>query len=1097
MSVPRGRHTATLLANGTVLVTGGNGNSGVVHSSAEIFNPNSGPNGRGTFQPTVSGMLSQRNDHAAALLSNGHVLISGGLTDGNCCYPKPPTATMEFYDPALGFFAAAGSSLVSRYVHAATAVSGDRVLLSGTWGWSSAGGRLAEVVDVAARPRLNNLSTVRGQSGAAYSFTLFPEGGAGGPYVIDIVSGRLPGGIVYNSGTQTFSGIPTESGTFPISVSLTDGAGTTVFQALTIGVDTLLITTVSTLNTALQGVPYMGVGLSAQGIGSVTWAITSGSLPDGLSLNAADGSITGTPTVSCCSYVFTVRATDAAGQTAVQTFTIPVQAPLNATTTSLPIWTAGETPFGCVAVNGGVGNRTFSLSGTYPIGLSILNSGCFDSAFPSRVLRQGGAFTFTVHVSDSSVPVQTDSQSFTVSVHAQDQTPSWQGGTADVAVPDTRRLAQIYRSSSPYPLSGVHVFSNLTCNPGVVVTAQAWTPAGAPSVPSGGPLATAQVTTDPSGYVGMLVFPSPITIPRGAQFAITIDANGPCTVRNWATNHFYRFGDSLVDDGDGWISGRAAVGREDLPFTTLVLPPITQRFFATWRGGASVVTLADSRVLVAGPDQFAEIYDPFSSTITLTGAMNTARTNGTATLLANGRVLVAGGQTWNGSQNVSLNTTEIFDPATATFSAGPTMADGRYDHVATTLDDGRVLITGGRDTNFQSVDSAVLFDATGANPIELTMTGARARHTATLLADGRVFILGGWTGNPFPPRQSEIFDPGNNTFTQVEGGVAWWPSDHTATLLVSGPNAGQVLVAGGAGNYPQLPASTSLFNPQTLQFAVSSPMQMPRIEHAATRLSDGRVVFTGGAIDWSNWITTSQVEIYNPLTNQFALAGELNTDMASHSAVWTSSLGQERVVVGGGWGSGSLASRAGDVYDPVAANALAITTVMLPDGQVGQEYNGTGQILLNAVNCQPICDWTLDWGSLPPGLSLGSGELVSNGGLTAAGVYSFVLRVTDASRTATRAFTITVNRLAITTSGILPAGTIGTPYSIQLTGSGGNGGYTWSTGSALPAGLSLGSSGLLNGTPANAGLVSFEVILTDASGQVARLWFSLTINGAP
>jgi hypothetical protein len=422
------------------------------------------------------------------------------------------------------------------------------------------------------------------------------------------------------------------------------------------------------------------------------------------------------------------------------------------------------------------------------------------------------------------------------------------------------------------------------------------------------------------------------------------------------------------------------------------------------------------------------------------------------------------------------------------------MGDARFEHTATTLPDGRVLITGGR-LNGNSLNSAVLFDVSAANAVNLIMTGARAHHTATVLADDRVFILGGWTSTPFPPQQGEIFDPANNSFTPVSASMPYWPFDHTATLLTTGDNAGRLLIA-GSGPYPQLSANAYFFDPLTPAFTAGPNLRLPRIDHSATELSDGRVVFAGGAADWSNWIATPIMEIYNPVSNQFTLASDLVTDMLTHTSVRTTAAGQDLVVSAGGWGSGSLAGRTGDASDPASANgALAITTITLPDGLVGQEYNGTGLVFLNAVNCQPVCDWTLAWGNLPPGLFLGiNGELVSNGGLTAAGAYSFVLRVTDASRTATRAFTITVNRLTVTTTG-LPNAAAGVPYSQQLTASGGTGGYTWTVTSGMPPGLSLSASGLISGTVATAGTWFPNVTVTDASGQAASK--SLTLQVLP
>src|SRR5262249_4417881 len=148
-----------------------------------------------------------------------------------------------------------------------------------------------------------------------------------------------------------------------------------------------------------------------------------------------------------------------------------------------------------------------------------------------------------------------------------------------------------------------------------------------------------------------------------------------------------------------------------------------------------------------GTDNSAELYDPATNTATLTGVMTTARSNHSVTRLQDGTVLVVGGRDGSGNH---LATAEIYDPNAKTFSAtaGP-LSNGRELHTATLLPDGRVLIAGGLITSgpiSTAVQAAEIYD-----PVNKTfssagnMVAARWNHTATLLGNGKVLFTGGFS----------------------------------------------------------------------------------------------------------------------------------------------------------------------------------------------------------------------------------------------------------------------------------------------------------------------------------------------------------------
>jgi hypothetical protein len=285
--------------------------------------------------------------------------------------------------------------------------------------------------------------------------------------------------------------------------------------------------------------------------------------------------------------------------------------------------------------------------------------------------------------------------------------------------------------------------------------------------------------------------------------------------------------------------------------------------------------------------------------------MATARADHTATLLGNGKVLIAGGE---GAGFQDLASAELYDPSTRTFTPTGSMITPRYAHSATLLADGRVLIAGGRQdgTRATSVFSAEIYDpSTGAFTAtgDLTSIGgevyANPWAVTTLLPDGRVFVAAN--------NNAEIYDPQSGTFSAT--GPYADPSlvDATATLLTNG----KVLVTGCAADCSV--GVTELFDPQSGTFGVTGPMMVmyyPDYGYTATLLMDGRVLFLGS----NDWPELADAEVYDPAAGTFAsIGGPVSQEVAPASR-----LTDGTVLIAGGEVTGGNGSAGAELYVPAS-----------------------------------------------------------------------------------------------------------------------------------------------------------------------------------
>jgi hypothetical protein len=318
-----------------------------------------------------------------------------------------------------------------------------------------------------------------------------------------------------------------------------------------------------------------------------------------------------------------------------------------------------------------------------------------------------------------------------------------------------------------------------------------------------------------------------------------------------------------------------------------------------------------------------------------TGVLREARYAHTATLLADGRVLVTGGI---GPDDVPLMSAEVYDPARGDFTASAHLLSQRAWHTATLLNDGRVLIAGGyRSTRMREVSpTAELFDPATQSFVAVgQMSAARAAHRATLLADGRVLITGGQDATLRHVASAEIYNPATRRFTPAAS-LLTPRSDHTATLLKDG----RVLITGGATNGPpdrQTVAVAELYDPAKNVFTAAGSLHTARAKHSAALLQDGRVIIIGGS-DVQIWRGRfASAEVYDPAKGAFAEVGNMSTARYKiRDAVVA--LGDGRILVAGGGPKVEVYDPASGVFGLVKGDLGAArhyaTATLLADGRV-------------------------------------------------------------------------------------------------------------------------------------------------------------------
>ena len=310
-------------------------------------------------------------------------------------------------------------------------------------------------------------------------------------------------------------------------------------------------------------------------------------------------------------------------------------------------------------------------------------------------------------------------------------------------------------------------------------------------------------------------------------------------------------------------------------------------------------------------------------TVTLAGSSSTnglitPRYDHTATLLHDGTVLVAGGY-----NTVALASAELYTPgsmtSTGTWTAAANMAVGRRDHTATLLSTGQVLLIGGGTASGDLASAEMYTPASGVTPASWTpypnaLTTTRSYHTATLLSSGNVLVVGGAVDNSV-----DLYNPSTPSIKATAAAPDTSPRySHTATLLANGPLAtnGSVLVVGGFDSSTfKVLATAELYGPSGLTAAPTGTLGTGRYLHSATLLANGKVLVAGGIDAMGNYLASA--ELYDPATGLWTPTGSLTIPRYGHIAtLMTSGPNMGKVLVMGGRNASNPTLSSAELYDP-------------------------------------------------------------------------------------------------------------------------------------------------------------------------------------
>ncbi len=955
-------------------------------------------------------------------------------------------------------------------------------------------------------PSITTTSVPGAEVGVGYSQTLQTTGGTA-PVSWAVTTGSLPPGLQLTGGVLT--GTPTTAGSTTFTVTATDADQVSAAHTYTIGVSADPTITTSTVAAGDSGSAYSQSLASSGGTGTLTWAILSGSLPLGLTLNTSTGAITGTIAATATSQTFTVQLTDSAGKSSTQTYTITVNGAPSVATSSLAGGDTSTAYHQTVTTTGGTGPYTYAVTGgSLPPGLTLNSTTGVISGTPTAT----GSTTFTVTSTDADGRTATKSLTVVVSGPptvttaslvgadngtAYSQTLAGTGGTgpytwaiASGAIPSgiTLNTATGVLSGTPSGVGSSTFTISMTDGAGTTVTKPF----------------TVVVSADPSVTTSSLTGAD-----KGAAYSQTLAGTGGTGPYTWAIASG-SLPAGLTLSPTGVVSGTpTATGSSTVSvrLTDADGTTVTKSFTVVVSSSPTITTAS----LPPGDDA-----GPYSQTVAISGG------TGPYTFAVGAGALPAG---------LSLN------PTTGAVSGTPSAPGSSTVTVTATDADG--VITSKTFTVIIAsplgLAAGPLTGADSATPYGqiITATGGTGPFTYSVTSGS---LPAGLTLNPTTGSLSGMPTGTGSSFTVTVTDATGTTSSRAytvpvnadptlpATTLGSADNGAPVdvtvPVSGGSGPFTYSVTGGSLPPGLTLGSSTGTITGTPTATGSAT--------FTVKATDADGATTTQSYTMPVNAAPVVTTASMPAVDTgAPYNVTVTGSGGTGTYtysVTGGSLPAGlTLNPTTGAITGTPTGSGTSTFTVTLSDTDGGTATKTfalivnpppafTGSTITGAdvgagYDVTPASTggtgpftYAVTSGSLTTGLTLNPTSGAISGTPSAMGSTTFTITETDTDgNTASHSYTLTVGSPPTITTPALATADLGTTYDQALTTANGAGPFTWSvTSSSLPAGLSINpATGAISGMPSSAGTDTFTVTVTDANHQSASHVYALQTISRP
>ena len=956
---------------------------------------------------------------------------------------------------------------------------------------------------------VTNPATATGTAGSAFGQT-FTQSGAIGGATFSLASGTPPTGLTL-AADGTLSGAPTQTGSFPITVRVTDGngcIGVGPTYTLTIACQTITVTNPAT-NAGTPNTPFSQTFTQSGAIGGATFTLASGTLPTGLTL-AANGTLSGTPTQTG-TFPITVRATDANGCSGLgATYNLSIGCQAIAVTNP---GTAGGTVNAAFSQiftqTGAVGGATFTLaSGTLPAGMALAANGTL-----SGTPTQNGTFPITVRATDAN-GCSGLGATYNLSIACQVITVTNPGvNTGTVNAP----FSQTFTQTGGF---GATTFSTVSALPTGLSLNSSGLLSGTPLQPG---LFTITVTaTDSNGCTGSSNYtltiscqtitvtnPANATGAAGAALSETFTQTGGLGTTNFTTSSTLPTGLTLA--ANGTLSGTPLQGG-----TFPIVVVATDTNGCTGTGATYNLTITCPTITVTNPATASGTAGTaFSQNFTQSGGAGTATFTLASGTLPTGLTLAANG-TLSGTPN-QVGTFPITVRATdqnGCIGVGPTYNLSITCPTITVTNP--VVTTGTAGTAFSQTFTqnggfgTVNFTTSSTLPTGLTLA-SNGTLSGTPTQTGAFLIVvtatdsSGCTGNS-PSYNLTIGCP---TISVTNPGVTTGTVD--APFSQTFTQTGAVNGATFSIDTGVLPAGLTLAANGTLSGAPTVTGSFP----ITVKVTDGNgCTGTGGT--YTLVIGCQTITVTKPATTTGTVGQPFSQQFTQSGAHGTATF-----TTGSTLPTGFTLSTAGLLSGTTNQHTSfpIVVTVTDSNGCTGtsatynlviscQTITVTNPVNTSATVGSPFSEQFTQSGAiagatfttastLPNGLTLSTGGLLS-GTPTQGGPFNIVVTVTDGNgcigtsanyHLVVACPTITVNNPGVNT------GTAGVAFSQQFTNTGGSGTITWSETGSLPSSFVFNTTnGTLSGTTTQAGVFPLTITATDQNGCTGSSPYTLTIN---